>query len=166
MVVAKLVALQLSSNLILDPLLAERLLLALGPLGVHVETRPKMFQRAIGVICEMILTESSRSGPAYQMETSAQMENTIVSLPPTEFPNLTEFRERPRRRGRTGGSSKARPLRSPRNMRTGSSERSVLVDASRRPKFGRRAAARSATSFSLDRIAVISAKWHCQGKSV
>ena len=49
-VVAKLVVLQLSSNPILEPLLAERLLLALAALGVPTEARPKMYQRAMGVI--------------------------------------------------------------------------------------------------------------------
>src|SRR5271157_4619446 len=42
-VVAKLVVLQLSSNPILEPLLAERLLLALAALGVPTEARPKTF---------------------------------------------------------------------------------------------------------------------------
>ena len=49
-VVAKLVVLQLSSNPLLDPLLAERLLLALAALGVPTEARPRMFRRAMGVI--------------------------------------------------------------------------------------------------------------------
>ena len=57
-VVAKLVVLQLSSNPILEPLLAERLLLALAALGVPTEARPKMYQRAMGVIFEMISFKS------------------------------------------------------------------------------------------------------------
>ena len=57
-VVAKLVVLQLSSNPILEPLLAERLLLALALLGVPTEARPKMYQRAMGVIFEMISFKS------------------------------------------------------------------------------------------------------------
>ena len=48
-VVAKLVVLQLSSNAVLHPLLAERLLLALGALGAPTEAGPIMFQRAMGV---------------------------------------------------------------------------------------------------------------------
>jgi AcrR family transcriptional regulator len=91
--VATLVVLQLSSNPVLDPLLAERLLLALAELGVATQERPKMFQRTMGVILEMILSESSRSSSAEQMEASAQMHETIASLSPTEFPNLTELRE-------------------------------------------------------------------------
>ena len=91
--VATLVVLQLSSNPVLDPRLAERLLLALVELGVPTEARPKMFQRAIGVILEMILSESSRSGSAEQKDASARMHQTIASLSPTEFPNLTELRE-------------------------------------------------------------------------
>ena len=85
--------LQLSSNPVLDPLLAERVLLALAALGVPTETRPKMFQRAMGVIFEMILAECGRSSAEDQKEASAQMHNTIASLSPTEFPNLTELRE-------------------------------------------------------------------------
>jgi len=92
-VVAKLVVLQLSSNPSLEPLLAERLLLALAALGVPTEARPKMYQRAMGVIFEMILAECGRSSAADQKEASAQMHKTIASLSPTEFPNLTEFRE-------------------------------------------------------------------------
>ena len=92
-VVATLVVLQLSSNPVLDPLLAERVLLALAALGVPTETRPKMFQRAMGVIFEMILAECGRSSAEDQKEASAQMHNTIASLSPTEFPNLTELRE-------------------------------------------------------------------------
>src|SRR5271166_2371471 len=63
-VVAKLVVLQLSSNAVLHPLLAERLLLALGALGLPTEARPIMFQRAMGVIFEMILAGCGRSGAA------------------------------------------------------------------------------------------------------
>src|SRR5271166_998967 len=92
-VVAKFVVLQLSSNPILEPLLAERLLLALAALGVPTEARPKMYQRAMGVIFEMILAECGRSSAADQKEASAQMHKTIATLPSTEFPNLTEFRE-------------------------------------------------------------------------
>ena len=91
-VVAKLVV-SLSSNPILEPLLAERLLLALAALGVSTEARPKMFQRAMGVIFEMILAECGRSSAADQKEASAQMHKTIATLPSTEFPNLTELRE-------------------------------------------------------------------------
>jgi len=76
-VVAKLVVIQLSSNPVLDPLLAERVLLALAALGVPTETRPKMFQRAMGVIFEMILAECGRSSAADQKEASAQMHKTI-----------------------------------------------------------------------------------------
>ena len=52
-----------------------------------------MFRRAMGVIFGMILAECGRSSAADQKEASAQMHRTIASLLPTEFPNLTEFRE-------------------------------------------------------------------------
>ena len=52
-----------------------------------------MFRRTMGVILEMILSESSRSGSAEQKEASAETHETIASLSPTEFPILTELRE-------------------------------------------------------------------------
>jgi AcrR family transcriptional regulator len=91
--VARLVALHLSSDPILDPLLAERLLLTLTALGVPVAALPKKFQRAMGVILEMILTVSARSGAAEQKGVSAKVHEAIAALSASEFPNLTEFRE-------------------------------------------------------------------------
>ena len=90
---ATVVVLQLSSNPVLDPLLAERVLLALAALGVPAEARPRMFRRAMGVIFEMILAECGRFSAAEQKQASAQMHETIAALPSTEFPNLTELRE-------------------------------------------------------------------------
>ena len=52
-----------------------------------------MFRRAMGVIFEMILAECGRSSAEDQKEGSAHMHNTIASLSPTEFPNLTELRD-------------------------------------------------------------------------
>ena len=92
-VVADLVVLRLSSDPILDPLLAERLLLTLAALGVPGDALPKMFQRAMGVIFEMILMVSARSKAAHQKRLSEQMHKAIAALPPTEFPNLTQLRE-------------------------------------------------------------------------
>jgi AcrR family transcriptional regulator len=92
-VIARLVVLQLSSDPLLDPLLAERLLLTLAALGAPKDALPKTFQRAMGVILEMILTVSVRSKPAEQKWLSAQMNTAIPALPSTEFPNLTELRE-------------------------------------------------------------------------
>jgi AcrR family transcriptional regulator len=91
--VADLVVLRLSSDPILDPLLAERLLLTIAALGVPAEALPKKFQRAMGVIFEMILMVSARSNAADQKRLSAQMNEAIASLPSTEFPNLTELRK-------------------------------------------------------------------------
>jgi AcrR family transcriptional regulator len=91
--VARLVVLRLSSDPILEPLLAERLLLTLTALGVPPEALPKMFQRAMGVIFEMILTVSARSGGAEQKGLSAQVHQAIAALSASEFPNLTELRE-------------------------------------------------------------------------
>jgi AcrR family transcriptional regulator len=92
-VVADLVVLRLSSDPILVPLLAERLLLTLAALGVPAEALPRMFRRAMGVIFDMILTVSARSKAADQKMLSTQMHKAIAALPPTEFPNLTQLRE-------------------------------------------------------------------------
>jgi AcrR family transcriptional regulator len=91
--IARLVIIQLSSNPILDPFLAERLLLALAELGVAKEARAKMFHRALGALFEMIILESFRSDVATQKEISADMVKTIAPLLPTEFSNLTELRD-------------------------------------------------------------------------
>ena len=91
--VARLVVLRLSSDPILDPLLAERLLLTLTALGVPAEALPNKFQTAMGVILEMILTVSARSGAAGQKGLSAQVHKAIAALSASEFPNLTELRE-------------------------------------------------------------------------
>ena len=92
-VVAHLVVLSLSSDPILDPLFAERLLLTLAALGVPVDALPKIFSRAMSVIFEMILTVSARSKASDQKKLSAHMHKAIAALPPTEFPHLTELRE-------------------------------------------------------------------------
>jgi AcrR family transcriptional regulator len=91
--IARLVVLQLSSNPILDPLLAERLLLTLAALGVPKDALPNTFQQAMGVIMEMVLMVSARSKAAEQKSLSEQMNKAIAALPSTEFPNLTELRE-------------------------------------------------------------------------
>jgi hypothetical protein len=54
-VIAGLVILRLSSDPFLDPLLAERLLLTLAALGVPKDALPNTFQRAMGVMLEMVL---------------------------------------------------------------------------------------------------------------
>jgi AcrR family transcriptional regulator len=91
--VARLVVLRLSSDPIMDPLLAERLLLTLTALGVPAKALPKKFQRAMGVILEMISTVSARSGAAEQKDLSAEVHEAIAALSASEFPNLTELRE-------------------------------------------------------------------------
>jgi hypothetical protein len=91
--IARLVVLQLSSNPILDPLLAERLLLTLAALGVPKDALPNTFHQGLGAILEMILMVSARSKPAEQKWLSAQMNKVIAALPSTEFPSLTELRE-------------------------------------------------------------------------
>jgi hypothetical protein len=91
--IAGLVILRLSSDPILDPLLAERLLLTLAALGVPKDALPNTFQRAMGAILEMVLMVSARSNPAEQKTLSARMDKAIAALPSTEFPNLMDLRE-------------------------------------------------------------------------
>ena len=66
---ATLVVLQLSSKSPLDPLLAERLLLALAELGVPTAARPKMFQRAMGVI---LVRRPVRAGGRRELKDNAR----------------------------------------------------------------------------------------------
>ena len=68
-----------------------------------------MFQRAMGVIFEMILAESGRSSAADQKVASAKTHETIASLSPTEFPNLTELREALAAEIVQGGAAKPSP---------------------------------------------------------
>ena len=107
--VARLVVLQLSSNPILDPLLAERLLLTLAALGVPKDALPNTFRRAMGVILEMILTVSARSNSVEQKGLSAQVHKAICD---TVFDRVSEsdrIARGPGRRGRRGRSFEAVP---------------------------------------------------------
>jgi hypothetical protein len=126
-VVADLVVLRLSSVPILDPLLAERLLLTLAAPGVPGDALPKMFQQAMGVIFEMILIVSARSKAADQKRLSEQMHKAIAALPPTEFPNLTQLREALVAETVEAGASKPNQ-RSQRSMLTYSSQSSLRVN--------------------------------------
>ena len=102
-VVAKLVVLQLSSNPILEPLLAERLLLALAALGVPTEARPKMYQRAMGVIFEMILAECGRSSAADQsLGADAQNDCDLAVDGVSELDGIARGYRRRDRSGRSG----------------------------------------------------------------
>ena len=91
--VARLAVIELSSNSVLVPLLAERLLLSLTELGVPNTSLPQMVHRALGAIFEMILTESARSKPAAQKQASIQMNKAVAALSPIEFPNVTMLGE-------------------------------------------------------------------------
>jgi hypothetical protein len=80
-VIAGLVILRLSSDPFLDPLLAERLLLTLAALGVPKDALPNTFQRAMGVMLEMVLMVSARSKAAEQETLSARMDQAIAGSP-------------------------------------------------------------------------------------
>jgi hypothetical protein len=47
----------------------------------------------MGLILEMILTVSARSGAAEQKDLSVEVHEAIAALSASEFPNLTELRE-------------------------------------------------------------------------
>ena len=122
-VVAKLVVLQLSSNPLLDPLLAERLLLALAALGVPTEARPRMFRRAMGVIFEMILAECGRSSAEDQRRPRRDPQDDCV-LVADGVSELDGIARGPRRRDfRREWESDLQ--RSRQNARSGSSQRSA-----------------------------------------
>ena len=91
--VANCVVLQISANVLLVPVLAERLLLSLDELGVPKNAQPKMLRRAMGAIFDMILTQSTQSKPAVQKRASLQLDAEIKGLSPTEFPHLAELRK-------------------------------------------------------------------------
>ena len=102
-VVAKLVALRLSSNPLLDPLLAERLLLVLAAHGAPTEARPTMFRRAISVIFEMILAESGRSSAADQsLGADAQNDCDLAVDGVSELDGIARGYRRRDRSGRSG----------------------------------------------------------------
>ena len=101
--VARLVVLRLSFDPILDPLLAERLLLTLTALGVPAEALPKMFQRAMGVILEMILTVSARWTPRSEgpLGASAQGDCGSVCVRVSQSHRIARGPGRRDRRGRS-----------------------------------------------------------------
>jgi AcrR family transcriptional regulator len=91
--VSELVVWRLSDNPALVPVLAERLLASLSALGAPKDSVPKLFATALGLIFEMILTESARSRAPDQQARSNRVKATIDALSPTEFSHLAEFKD-------------------------------------------------------------------------
>jgi AcrR family transcriptional regulator len=90
---ARIVVFELSTNPVLVPHLAERLLVCLAELGLGKEDLPYALRRALGAIQEMILIESMRSNPPIQKKAAKDLGKNIAVLSPTEFPNLVELIE-------------------------------------------------------------------------
>lgn len=91
--VSTLAAGRIMANPDLLPLLAERLLASLSALEAPGEAAPELFARALGLICEMIMTESARSNGSEQKASAKRLAKTIAALSPSEFPHLTASRE-------------------------------------------------------------------------
>lgn len=84
---------RIKPNPALLPLLAERLLASFSALGPSEEAMPKLFARALGLIYEMIVTESARSNGSEQKASAKRVAGTIAALSPSEFPCLVAFSE-------------------------------------------------------------------------
>jgi hypothetical protein len=83
---ARLVSIELSSNPILNPHLAERILAFIEALGGDADLYPRGLTRVIGRLSEMILTECAQSSPPRQEATANQMDVTIDRLSQRTFP--------------------------------------------------------------------------------
>jgi AcrR family transcriptional regulator len=88
--VARLVVIELSSNPLLDPFLAERILLCVQELGAKPEYLPRGLRRVIGGLSDMILTESAQSGEIRQKVLAELITHCVARLAANEFSMLTE----------------------------------------------------------------------------
>jgi TetR/AcrR family transcriptional regulator, tetracycline repressor protein len=88
--IARLVTLEWSEDPILDPFLAERILLCVGELGAEARYLPHGLTRVIGRLSEMILVECGRSSDASQKSLARKITLRIDRLTADEFPMLTE----------------------------------------------------------------------------
>ena len=86
---ARLVSIELSSNPMLNPYLAERILAFIEGLGGEAHFYPRGLSRVIGRLSDMILTECAQSNVARQEVVATQMDVTIDRLSSEEFPMLT-----------------------------------------------------------------------------
>ncbi len=91
--IARLVALELSWNPLLDPHLAERILVFIEALGFEVGYFPRGLSRVIGRLSDMIFTECARSNEASQEAAARRIASSIDRLDPDEFPMLAENKE-------------------------------------------------------------------------
>ena len=89
--VARLVAIELSRDPLLDPSLAERILVCVRELGAEAEYLHRGLSHVIARLVSLLLAESVRSGEAGQRAQAAIMALRIEQLPAGEFPVLTEY---------------------------------------------------------------------------
>jgi AcrR family transcriptional regulator len=91
--VARLVAIELSWNPLLDPPLAERILVFIDALGFPAGYLPRGLSRVIGRLSDMIFTECAQSNEARQETVARRIASSIDRLDPDEFPMLAENKE-------------------------------------------------------------------------
>ncbi len=91
--IARLVTIELSWNPLLEPHLAERILVFLDALGFEAGYFPRGLSRVIGRLSEMIFTECAQSNEARQAEVARRIASSIDQLDPDEFPTLVENKE-------------------------------------------------------------------------
>ena len=92
-IIARLVTIELSWNPVLDPYLAERILVFLDALGFEAGDFPRGLSRVIGRLSDMILTECAQSNEARQEAVARRIASSIDQLDPDEFPMLAENKE-------------------------------------------------------------------------
>ena len=106
---ARLVAIELSSDPLLDSFLAERILVCLHELGAEACYFPRGLNRILGCISDMILVECAQSDPASRKKLKQNMVRQIAQLPPDEFPMLTKNAEGLANQAQEPASSRLNP---------------------------------------------------------
>jgi AcrR family transcriptional regulator len=83
---AKVVGLELSDNYFLNPLVPERILVALAEIGVADEELAPSLNLVMGALIGLLMTEAGKSRPGQKMAREAG--KIIATLPPREHPML------------------------------------------------------------------------------
>jgi AcrR family transcriptional regulator len=91
--IARLVAIEWSWDPVLDPHLAERILVFIDALGFEAGYFPRGLSRVIGRLSDMIFTECAQSNEARQETVARRIASSIDRLDPDEFPMLAENKE-------------------------------------------------------------------------
>ncbi len=90
---ARLVAIELSWNPLLDPRLAERILVFIDALGFDASYFPRGLNRVIAGLSNMIMTECAQSNEATQETAAGRIASSMERLDPDEFPMLVQTTE-------------------------------------------------------------------------